>query len=89
MKKLAIEISHHFISYSILSVILLAGIMMFVYFRSYPVLQFLVGTSTALSYALWGIIHHWTEGELNLKIVVEYLTVAAFAIVVLWNILLF
>ena len=89
MKKLVFEISHHFLSYSILTIILLAAMVIFVYFRSYPVLQFLVGTSAALSYALWGIIHHWTEGDLNLKIVVEYLTITAFATVVLWNILLF
>ncbi len=88
MKRLYFNIAHHIFHYIILVIILSTGISMYIYFRSYPVLQLIIGIATSLFYVLWGIVHHYVDNDLSLKIVVEYLSIAIFAIIVLWNVLI-
>lgn len=35
---------------------------------------------TAIAYITWGIVHHWQQGDLNLKIVVEYIFMAVIGV---------
>lgn len=37
---------------------------------------------TAFIYAAWGIIHHWAEHDLSIKIVIEYILIAAVAMLI-------
>lgn len=40
-------------------------------------LQVFVVVATALFYVFWGILHHFLEHDLNIKIVVEYILVGS------------
>lgn len=67
--------------------IIFSGLAAFFSFRNYPMVQLLVGIVTALSYVIWGIVHHFVDKDLNVKVIIEYLAVAIFAIIILWNLL--
>lgn len=69
--------------YLLLIAILAAGIIFFYYFAAFPERQFFVVIATSVSYLIWGIVYHLMEGDLHLKIVVEYLLIALLAIVLL------
>lgn len=88
MRKIAYDFSHHFFHYLILLTILGGCGTAFFSFRNYPVIQLLVGIATALFYFIWGVMHHFVDHDLSLKIVVEYLAVSVFAIIILWNLLI-
>lgn len=87
MKRAVYDITHHAFHYLILIVILGSSFAAFFSFRNYPMIQLLIGIATALIYALWGVMHHFIDHDLSLKIVIEYLAVSIFAIIILWNIL--
>ncbi len=88
MKKVVFEASHHIFHYLILLILISGGLTAFLSSRNYPLIQLLVGIVTSLSYVVWGIVHHFVDRDLSLKIVIEYLAVALFAIIVLWNVLI-
>ncbi|EKD67961.1 MAG: hypothetical protein ACD_48C00135G0004 [uncultured bacterium] len=73
--------------YFVLAVILLGGIFMFFSSQGNTGIQLIVGTITAISYILWGIIHHALERELHPKIVIEYILIGGIAIVLIWSML--
>lgn len=87
MKKIGSEFIHHLFHYAILISIFLGGITMFILYRAFPYVQLLVGTTTAVSYIVWGIVHHYIDEDLSLKIIMEYLSIGIFAIIILWNVL--
>ena len=87
MKRFVYDITHHFFHYFILLMIIFSGLAAFFSFRNYPMVQLLVGIVTALSYVIWGIVHHFVDKDLNVKVIIEYLAVAIFAIIILWNLL--
>ena len=87
MIRFVYDITHHFFHYFVLLAIIFSGLAAFFSFRNYPVVQLLVGIVTALSYVTWGIVHHFVDKDLNVKIIIEYLAVAIFAIIILWNLL--
>jgi hypothetical protein len=43
---------------------------------------------TGTAYLIWGIIHHYLEGDLHEKVILEYLSLAAFGIILAWFLLL-
>lgn len=88
MRKVVYEISHHLLHYVILLTILGICGTTFFSFRNYPVIQLLIGITAALFYFMWGIVHHFVDHDLSLKIVVEYLAISVFAIIILWNLLI-
>lgn len=88
MKRFIYDITHHIFHYFILLTIIIGGLGAFFSFRAYPVIQLLVGITTAIFYVIWGIVHHFVDRDLSVKIVIEYLIVAIFAIVILWNVLI-
>lgn len=88
MKRFAYDFTHHIFHYLILFLIIFSGMAAFFSFRNYPVVQLLIGVVTALFYVIWGIVHHFVDKDLSVKIVIEYLAVAIFAIIVIWNVLI-
>lgn len=58
--------------YSSLLLILFLGVFLFVQLTGQKQMQQLVIGFIALSYVLWGILHHSLHHDLRLKIVVEY-----------------
>ena len=82
------DFTHHVFHYLILGIILIGGLTAFFSFRNYPVIQFLIGIAMALSYIFWGIIHHFIDHVLSIKIVIEFVIIAIFVIIILWNVLI-
>lgn len=82
------DIRSHKIHYLMLLIILIFGFGSFLYFSFDRQSQFVVGILTSISYALWGIAHHYGENNLNWKIVVEYSLFAALAIVIIESLIL-
>lgn len=62
--------------YISLLAILLVGFLI-AYNSSDKQFQFLIVVLTAFFYVLWGVLHHVINHELNSKIVVEYVLMAA------------
>ncbi|HCS78357.1 TPA: hypothetical protein DIV55_01290 [Patescibacteria group bacterium] len=69
----------------ILFLLIFTGFATFMHTAGSPERQLSVGITTAVAYALWGIIHH--ANDLNWKIVVEYAALASFGILMLWILL--
>lgn len=88
VNKKVFDFTHHIFHYLVLTVILIGGITAFFSFRNYPRIQFLIGSAMALSYIIWGIVHHFIDRDLSTKIVIEFVTIAVFVIIVLWNVLI-
>ncbi len=67
----------------ILVIILGMGITAFVNVQGNQIAQLMVGVIIAVAYALWGLVHHWTQESLHKKIVIEYVLIGAIAVSVL------
>lgn len=77
----------HILHYMVLAIILGAGLAAFLYASPDTALQFIVGVVIAVSYVIWGLIHHALRKDLHQKVVVEYILIAAIAVVLLATIL--
>lgn len=69
--------------YASLILILLLGLIMFYLNIGFPNRQLLVIILISFFYVMWGIIHHFLQGDLHPKIVVEYILIAIIAIMLL------
>ncbi|HKZ34862.1 MAG TPA: hypothetical protein VJ179_03290, partial [Patescibacteria group bacterium] len=68
----------------LLFVLLLAGFLLaFVLTSPHRTLQFRVVVLGALSYCLWGLLHHYRRGDLYPKVILEYFCFAVLTIVML------
>ena len=76
MKELHMHMSHY------LLLILIIGLGMFgiYYSTGNPGNQFIAVCLTSFFYFLWGTIHHYVDGDLHPKIVVEYLLISLLAV---------
>ena len=70
----------HFLYYLSLFAALLGGIVLIQYFAGHKQIQLTVVVLMGCIYAFWGIIHHKMEHSLRVKIVLEYVSVAALGI---------
>lgn len=43
---------------------------------------------TAVAYIFWGVVHHWRQGDLNFKIVIEYVFTALIGVSLAYFVLL-
>ena len=75
------------IHYLVLACILIGGIGAFMYAAPNVSLQFDIAVITCVAYVIWGIIHHAMQKDLHQKVVVEYILIAAIAIVLLATVL--
>ena len=87
MKKIFEEIKEHFGHYIILLFILVFGILAFLHFQRYPQAQIMSVFLTASFYVLWGIVHHYLEGDLHIRVVMEYVAVALLGFLILWTVI--
>lgn len=71
--------NHNLYYLSLLSV-LFSGIVLVIIFSGDSILQMLTVVGVAFSYVILGIVHHLIDHDLVLKIVVEYILIAALGI---------
>lgn len=79
--------SHHLSHYLPLLGILLAGFSGLVWFSYDRSFQILVAIALAISYVIWGIIHHLIHKDLYLAVVIEYLVVASLGLVIVFSLI--
>lgn len=75
------DIKSHISHYLVLLVVLAIGLESFWLFSFNKTTQTLIVSATAFSYFCWGVVHHYLENNLNLKIVIEYALIAVLGIV--------
>ncbi|HUV71554.1 MAG TPA: hypothetical protein VMW25_00960 [Clostridia bacterium] len=83
MKDLISDIKANFSHYLVLLFILGSGLVAFFYFQRFPQAQIVSAFLTASFYVFWGIVHHYLEGDLHLRIILEYLGVALLGFLIL------
>jgi len=88
MKDFFLDIKEHLGHYLVLLFILLFGILAFIYFQRFPQTQIISVFLTASFYVLWGIIHHFLEGDLNIRVILEYLAVALLGFLIIWGVVM-
>jgi uncharacterized membrane protein YjjP (DUF1212 family) len=83
MKKLIADMKEHSNHYLVLVFILAFGALAFFYFQRIPQVQILSVFITAVFYVVWGVVHHHLEGDLHLRVVLEYAAVALLGFLIL------
>jgi hypothetical protein len=83
MQHLFDDIRSHKSHYLVLLFILVFGGGTFFYFQRFPQAQTLSAFLTATFYVLWGIVHHYLEGDLHLRIVLEYAGISLLGFLIL------
>lgn len=81
------DFKHHFWHYFFLFLIIGSGSLAFILSPDKTV-KFRVAALLALAYIFWGIIHHLLEGNLKLKIVIEYSLIGLLGLILLGGALL-
>ncbi|MBI2611203.1 hypothetical protein HYW54_00465 [Candidatus Gottesmanbacteria bacterium] len=77
------DIHLHLVHYIFLLSILVGGVISFLVLSGNAEKQFQVVLMTAILYFLWGIAHHHLEGDLHIKIVIEYLLISILSVILL------
>lgn len=79
------HIHSHFEYATIMALVLFlsVGVLLFYFFSANPQLQYLLVMTLSFCYFLWGLAFHHVKGDLHLKIMLEYLTIALLAILLL------
>lgn len=88
MNDLINKIKENLAHYFVLGAILAIGFGTFWYYRYVSTIQLLVIFLTASVYFIWGVIHHRLVGDLNRKVVLEYLSTAVLGFIMIWFLLL-
>ena len=68
------------VNYAVLCGVIFISVVFFRQVQHDRLLQFLVGVLLSLLYVIWGIIYHSLEGDLHMKVVIEYLLVGLIAV---------
>ena len=84
MKNLAKHLPH----YLSLIGILLAGTVAFSLFSYDRAFQAAVAIATAVSYVVWGLIHHLLHRDLYLTVAIEYIVVATLGLSIVFSLIL-
>lgn len=74
------DIQKNKIDYSILAIFSTAYLVFFFSYQNRPRYLFYATAAFASLYVIWGIIHHIKDDTLEIKIVLEYILVAALAV---------
>jgi len=74
--------------YIILIAGLIIGVLGYGIFSASQSVEIILIISLGGFYFLWGIWHHFREGDLHLKIVLEYLLIAVLAVVLLLSLIM-
>lgn len=81
------RVTRHLQHYLPLLGILVAGLFGFILFSYDRNFQAAIGVALAISYVVWGLVHHHIHKDLHLSVVVEYLAIAAIGLVVMFSVL--
>lgn len=68
---------HHSFDFLVLLGILLLGLTTLIFFQHIPEVQLACAILMCAAYTVWGIIHHYHEGNLNKIVVVEYVSIGS------------
>jgi len=85
MSTLISNIKVHWPHYVALATILLFGFFSFWFFRRTPQAQVFSAFLTASFYVAWGVIHHYLEGDLHLRVILEYASIALLGFLILFS----
>jgi len=85
MKILLKDVREHLGQYLVLLFILFFGALAFFYFQRFPQAQIVSIFLTASFYVLWGIVHHYLEGDLHPRVIMEYVAIALLGFLVLFT----
>lgn len=77
-----------FVHHIALVCVLLTGVMLFVFVSYSRILQFLVAVGVAISYVIWGIVHHKLDHDFHMKSVIEYVLIALLSVLIVGTVLL-
>lgn len=77
MKAKPAQILRHGVDFLLLALIIGLGLGGLVYFRFDVASQVAVTVLLAIMYVFWGIFHHVHDGNLNTRIILEYVAIAA------------
>ena len=88
MNELIDKIKENWPHYLVLVVILTIGLIFFWTFRYVQAVQLWVLILTDVVFVIWGVIHHYLVGDLNQKVVFDYLSTAFLGFMVIWFLLL-
>ena len=83
MRKLSRDIQHYLPLVGIL-IAGLVGIMFFNYDRNF---QAAIAVALALSYVVWGLVHHHIHKDLRTSVIIEYLAIAIVGLVAVFSVL--
>jgi len=83
MKKLSRDIQHYLPLFGIL-VAGLVGFSIFSYDRNF---QAAIAVAVAVSYIVWGLVHHHIHKDLHASVIVEYLAIAIVGLVAVFSVL--
>lgn len=83
MKKSTKDLIHYFPLFAILVI----GFIAFWLFSYDRLLETATAVSVAVSYFMWGVIHHHIRSELHILIVLEYLVVALLGLVIVLSLI--
>ena len=84
MEDMIKDIKKRWRHYLVLLVIINMGVGLFAFLDFNRTLQYLVLLATSIGYLAWGVIHHWVEEDLHIKVFLEY-----FLIVIAANLFIF
>ena len=74
---------NYLVQYLLLVILVVLGTVFFHRFNGLPYLQMAVIVVTAAGYVGWGYLHHRWQGDLHPRIMIEYLLIAALAILLM------
>jgi hypothetical protein len=84
MKSFIKDLSHYLVLFGIL----LAGFSGLILFSYDKAFQTAVALALVLSYASWGIVHHYLHKDLHFEVILEYLIVAILGFVIIFSIII-
>ncbi len=88
MKQVINSIKNSWLDFLVLGAILLFGSIFFANSSHNLFRQRISLFFTAIAYVVWGIVHHWRQDDLNLKIVLEYIFTAVIGVSIAYFVLL-
>lgn len=83
MKNLAKHLPHYF---GLIGVLVL-GVLAFYFFAYDRSFQAAVAVAVAVSYVVWGVMHHHIHRDLHLAVFIEYLAVASLGLVIVFSLI--
>lgn len=81
--------SHKYIEYIVLVFSLLTYFSIFFIFRHNNQLRILITGVYAISYTIWGVVHHWLEKRLSVAVFLEYFLISLLVFVLVLSALSF